>query len=231
MSPIKGLIEKKKGGEVITEGQRRENINRIVTAARLNYIQYGIESTTQKMLAATSGLSTKTIKRYFPDRLELIYAVAKEIHSTLEKKVLRAAENPKTKGLTGQMRLLLLLKSLSYELLGSYKEISYMQAADYYCRQHALVTHNFWDSFRNSKAVRRKALELMFMGIEDKSIKPLKDPAKNCREILQILGGYVERLASKLVFKKLTLEESIENMEESIDLLGYLLKGNEKSEV
>jgi AcrR family transcriptional regulator len=62
---------------VPNEEVKMQNVDRTLKVATELYLQYGIEGTTKEMIVKASGLSRKSIDRYFSDKLTCVLQVAR----------------------------------------------------------------------------------------------------------------------------------------------------------
>jgi AcrR family transcriptional regulator len=72
---------------MVNEGVKTQNIELALTRASDLVLEYGIEGTTKEMIARESGLSRKSIDRYFTDKPKCILQVAKLIGKSIWKSI------------------------------------------------------------------------------------------------------------------------------------------------
>jgi AcrR family transcriptional regulator len=61
------------------EELKRQNLQRALEAAYQCFLEYGIEKTTQNMIARRSGVSLRSVSRYFTDKVDLAVQVAQYV--------------------------------------------------------------------------------------------------------------------------------------------------------
>ena len=181
---------------MLQEEQKEQNIERVLQIAYELFLLHGIENTTKTMLAKTSGLSRKSIDRYFSDKTDCVLQVADWIGKHVRSNINRYPASLFTDGRHTGAQLLRMYMERAKELLMDTPRI-------FVCRAEfkTFVYRNCAD-FEKSYARLLDALDchrLIFnictLGIRDGSFRSDLDAQAETAYICEGFLGFLSNMA------------------------------------
>lgn len=216
---------------MITEKERQDNENRMIESAKRCFVKYGIEESTQTVIAEGAGVSVRSVKRYFPKRILLVDAVAKHIFGDLEKQIDDKMAIYFQSDCSGREELKLFLKSFVETLLSNNQEIVFMQSVDYYYWSNGADKSEFWSKNRVMSYIHREIKRLLIKGIADKSIAEINNKEIACEIICHAVLGYIEHIDSEVRAGVLSMEKGIDKFMQAMDQIEKHMYIKEKEQI
>lgn len=207
-----------------TPEDKRENMERVLEEALLLCEERGIAALNKTNLANKTKISTKSIKRYFTDKTEIIFKVSQKLLERWYKEIELLFVSAQPEQLKGIEKLFLFLEIHNTYLLQDYRGLVFIQDADLYCRFHEDAPKLYWKQFRKISNLEAKIKKLVEAGLEDNSIKQEMTEDYSAHMITTLCAGLVEHLACDIHCQAMTLEEAVEMSNKWIRQLSSCLR-------
>lgn len=205
---------------------KMENINRVLDVALECCEEYGIENINKAIIAERANISTKTVKRYFDTKTEMIFRISQKVLERWYSDIEKDYKAKIWQGATGIEMLREFLIIHNNHLLKDYKALVFLQEADLHWRFHEKSPDMYWKEFRKTDKLENSLQGLVEIGLKDSSIQRELAVDYSAKMITTLCSGIVEHLASDMHCGAMTYEEAVKMSTKWIKQLTMYLTRN-----
>ncbi|MDD3223032.1 MAG: TetR/AcrR family transcriptional regulator [Clostridia bacterium] len=194
---------------MLTSDYKQENIDCVMDAAFKLCKEIGITAVNKTNLSKASGLSPKSIQRYFDGKVDMIYKISKKMLERNYEEIMSNYRACQPEKYCCTERLQLFLQSHNNYVLNRYKDMIFIQNADLFCRFGEEKSDKYRHLFCQTSALEKGIGYILNIGFKDGSINADLDIEKESHLIAILCAGLVERLSNDIDIDEITIEEAV----------------------
>lgn len=192
---------------------REQNVEKVLSTAYESFLSEGIEKTTQAMIAHKTGLSLRTVSRYFASKDEMVVLVAKYVLDAVKASPQTTAADLRAMGKSGIELLELYFAHVKAAYLKNPSVYLLRVEFDIYFSRNKVFGNNMYDSVVAETNSRPMLHEIFIIGGNDGTIRCTSDVDFEVRLLCNGYLGFICALALKSAARM-----EAEDAEEQLDL-------------
>lgn len=193
---------------------REQNMEKVLAAAYESFLTKGIENTTQAMIAQTTGLSLRTVNRYFANKDMMIVLVAKYALDMVKSGETVSASKLRLMGKSGIELLELYFTHVKAGYLKNPNVYMLRVELGIYFSRNKLCENKIYDGVVTEINSRPMLREIFRLGTEDGTIKLTADVDTEERLLCNNYLSFI----SALIVKKTSQRETDASQEIQLNL-------------
>lgn len=176
---------------------REQNVEKVLSTAYESFLSEGIEKTTQAMIAYKTGLSLRTVSRYFKSKDEMVVLVAKYVLDAVKGNDRAKAVNLRAMGKSGIELLELYFNRVKAGYLKNPNVFLLRVEFDIYFTRNKVFDNSLYDSVVADTNSRPMLHEIFRIGAEDGTIRCSDNVELEVRLLCNSYLGFICAMAIK----------------------------------